>query len=81
MPKVPLRDGRSLHVHVVGRGGPGRTVVMLHGFGMHGARWLPLVAPLAHKYRFVLPDLRGFGRAQGVDYGHADVIGGDGDDG
>lgn len=73
MPQVPLRDGRSLHVHSVGRG---PTVVLLHGFAMHGAMWLPLVLPLAHKYRFVLPDLRGFGRSHGVDYAHADVIGG-----
>ncbi len=72
MAKVRLRDGRALHVHTVGRG---RTVVLLHGFAMHGAMWLPLVLPLAHKYRFVLPDLRGFGRSHHLDYAHGDVIG------
>lgn len=77
MPHVPLRDGRSLHVHTVGRG---PTVVLLHGFGMHGAMWLPHVLPLAHKYRFVLPDLRGFGRSHQVNYAHADVIGGHAED-
>ena len=35
--------------------------MLLDGFGMHGALWLPFVLPLAGRYRFLLPDLRGFG--------------------
>lgn len=71
MRPLRLRDGRSLHVHTVGRG---PTVVLLHGFAMHGAMWLPSVLPLAHRYRFVLPDLRGFGRSHHVPYAHRDVV-------
>ncbi len=41
---------------------------------MHGGLWLPLVLPLTHKYRFVLPDLRGFGRSHHVPYAHSDVV-------
>ena len=58
MAKITLRDGAKLNVHLVGRG---PTVVLLHGFAMPAFLWLPFVAPLAHRYRFVLPDLRGFG--------------------
>lgn len=58
MSKITLRDGAKLNVHMVGRG---PTVVLLHGFAMPAFLWLPFVTPLAHKYRFVLPDLRGFG--------------------
>ena len=58
MSKITLRDGAKLNVHMVGRG---PTVVLLHGFAMPAFLWLPFIAPLAHKYRFVLPDLRGFG--------------------
>jgi len=53
------RDGAALHYLDIGRGP--RTCVLLHGFGMQGAMWLPLVAPLALNCRFILPDLRGFG--------------------
>lgn len=77
MAKVPLRDGNRMHVHIVGRG---PTVVMLHGFAMQGLSWLPSVLPLAHRYRFVLPDLRGFGRSHSVPFARADVIEGFADD-
>ncbi len=44
--------------------GVGPVVVMLHGgMGTHHAA-LPLVAPLAERYRIVTPDLRGSGRSR-----------------
>lgn len=55
-----MRDGARLHYFDVGRRG-GHTCVLLHGFAMPAALWLPFVTPLLHKVRFVLPDLRGFG--------------------
>lgn len=71
MSKVRLRDGREIRVH---RFGSGPTVVMLHGFGMHGRMWLPSVLPLARRFRFVMPDLRGFGTSHRVPYAHRDVV-------
>lgn len=59
MPYAQMRDGARLHYLSLGRGPT--TVVVLHGFAMFGALWLPFVAPLATRYRFILPDLRGFG--------------------
>lgn len=58
MPSIPLHDGQTLNVRTIGRGKP---VVLVHGFASQSSHWLPNVLPLAHKYRFILPDLRGFG--------------------
>lgn len=63
MPYATMRDGERLHYYDVGRRSRngGKTCVLLHGFAMPAALWLPFVAPLLHRHRFVLPDLRGFG--------------------
>lgn len=58
MPHIRMRDGAQLHYHDLGRGEP---VVLLHGFAMPAALWLPFAIPLMRRYRFILPDLRGFG--------------------
>lgn len=63
MPRIRLRDGQSLHVRILGRGQP---CVVLHGFGMHSAHWIPFLWPLRQEFRFILPDLRGFGHSAGV---------------
>lgn len=68
---VPLRDGEKLYVSSVGRGAP---VILLHGFGSRGVHWLPNVLPLAHRYRFILPDLRGFGASHNADLTGRDVF-------
>lgn len=71
LPPLRTRDGHTLHVHTLGRG---PTVVLLHGFAMHGAQWLPFAAPLARSFRFVLPDLRGFGRSHHVPFTKLDAV-------
>ena len=58
MPYLTLKDGSRLHYLDVGRGPP---VVLLHGFGMQAAHFLPFVLPHARRHRFVMLDLRGFG--------------------
>lgn len=58
-----MRDGHAIYVRVLGRGAP---CLLVHGFGADSRSWLPFVAPLAHRYRFVLPDLRGFGQSHHV---------------
>ncbi len=71
MSLIRLRDGEQLHVRVVGRG---RPVMLLHGFAMQSLHWLPFALPLAHRYRFILPDLRGFGRSHDVAFNKPDVM-------
>lgn len=63
MPYLNTRDGARLHYYDLGRGTP---VVLLHGFAMPGALWLPFALPLLRRYRFVIPDLRGFGHSHRV---------------
>lgn len=61
MSDIRLDDGTRLPVRFLGRGEP---VLLLPGLGMGSAAWLPFVAPLAHRYRFILPELRGQGGAK-----------------
>jgi non-heme chloroperoxidase len=58
MPLLSVARGDHLHYIDIGRGPP---CVLLHGFGMQAAHFLPFVLPLAHRHRFILLDLRGFG--------------------
>ena len=72
MPYAPMRDGARLHYYEIGFGP--RTCVLLHGFAMAGAAWLPFVAPLLHRCRFILPDLRGFGRSHALRLSQTSVL-------
>lgn len=67
MPTVPGMDvehrfvdagGLTMHVAEAGSGEP---LVMLHGWPQHWYMWRNVMAPLAERYRLVIPDLRGFG--------------------
>lgn len=60
MPKITSRDGQTLnYIDIGSKSNP--VCILVHGFGMQASHWLPLIAPLATQYRFILPDLRGFG--------------------
>lgn len=71
MAKLRMRDGARLHYFDIGRG---PAVVLLHGFAMPAALWLPFVLPLAHRYRFILPDLRGFGGSHQLKLAHKTLL-------
>ena len=71
MPFVNVAGGDRLHYLDVGRGPP---CVLLHGFGMQAAHFLPFVLPLAHKHRFILLDLRGFGGSRLLSLRDPDVL-------
>jgi non-heme chloroperoxidase len=58
MPTVRVAGGDALHYLDIGRGPP---CVLLHGFGMRAANFVPFVLPFAREHRFILLDLRGFG--------------------
>lgn len=71
MPHLILRDGARLHVRTIGRGQP---VLMLPGLGMSSAHWLPFIWPHLSRFRFYLPDFRGFGASAGLRPHEADVF-------
>jgi pimeloyl-[acyl-carrier protein] methyl ester esterase len=48
----------ALHLEVVGQGPP---LVLVHGWGLHGGVFAPLLDRLAGHYRLYLPDLPGHG--------------------
>jgi 2-hydroxy-6-oxonona-2,4-dienedioate hydrolase len=43
--------------------GSGPVVILLHGLGGSAANWAPTIAPLAQKYRVIVPDQIGFGKS------------------
>jgi pimeloyl-ACP methyl ester carboxylesterase len=52
--------GQSIHYFDVGSG---PVVVLLHGLGSRKDDWLPVLEPMAQKYRLLVPDQIGFGRS------------------
>jgi len=43
--------------------GSGQPVILLHGLGGDSSNWAPTIAPLAQKYRVIVPDQIGFGKS------------------
>ncbi len=59
MPTLTI-DGVPLHYHDEGRGLP---VLLLHAFPLNADAYARQVKALSGRYRFILPDVRGFGRS------------------
>lgn len=53
-------EGVTLHYRDVGQG---RPVLLFHAFPLTGEAFAPQYEALSAKYRFIVPDLRGFGRS------------------
>lgn len=51
----------------IDRRGSGRDLVLLHGWGLHGGLFGPVIEPLAAKFRLHLVDLPGHGRSPMLD--------------
>jgi len=52
--------GQAIHYFDVGSG---PVVVLLHGLGSRKEDWLPVLDPMAQKYRLLVPDQIGFGKS------------------
>ncbi len=63
-PSFPEKDitvyGQRIHYIDTGSG---PAVIVLHGLGGSSLAWLPNIAPLAAKFRVVVPDQLGFGKS------------------
>lgn len=68
MPSITA-DGATIHYRDEGQGLP---VLLLHAFPLHSGMFDAQVAALGSKYRFILPDHRGFG-ASGLGQGPAEM--------
>ena len=58
MPHYTMPDGEKLFVREIGQGEP---VLVLSGLGMQSWQWLPFLLPNIKKFKFIIPDWRGFG--------------------
>ena len=58
MPRYTMQDGEQLYVREIGQGQP---VLVLSGLGMQSWQWLPFIAQHLRKFKFIIPDWRGFG--------------------
>ncbi|OTG82239.1 alpha/beta fold hydrolase [Acinetobacter sp. ANC 4648] len=58
MPLYTMPDGEQLFVREIGQGQP---VLVLSGLGMQSWQWIPFLLPNIKKYKFIIPDWRGFG--------------------
>lgn len=65
-----------MHADVTGTGiGAARTVLFLHGGGVSGWMWQPVLNLLAGSCRTVVPDLPGHGQSRATDYvSHEDAL-------
>ena len=52
--------GQAIHYFDMGSG---PVVVLLHGLGSRKEDWLPVLEPMAQKYRLLVPDQIGFGKS------------------
>ena len=58
--KTIMVFGQSIHYFDMGSG---PVVVLLHGLGSRKEDWVPVLEPMAQKYRLLVPDQIGFGRS------------------
>lgn len=68
---LKLPDDETLFIRTIGQG---QTVLVLSGLGMRSWQWLPFLLPFARRYRFIIPDWRGFGGSKHCQIGLQDAI-------
>jgi pimeloyl-ACP methyl ester carboxylesterase len=68
---IEVAKSMLLPISVIGHGKP---VLLLHAYGMDAREFLPFILPLASKYTFYLPHLRGFGLAQPIGLTQFDFV-------
>ena len=60
MPTISINGTR---IHYVDTGGDQTPVLLVHAFPFNGEMWEPQIESLSERFRFIVPDLQGFGRS------------------
>lgn len=71
MARYTMQDGEQLYVREIGQGQP---VLVLSGLGMQSWQWLPYLLPNLKKFKFIIPDWRGFGGSSQCKIPNLDAI-------
>lgn len=63
---VESADGLSIHIAELGSENAEKTLLVMHGYGEHGGRYIGPLQPFVEAgYRVVIPDVRGHGKSGG----------------
>lgn len=63
---LPMPDGTRIFLRELGPADAPRTLVVVHGYGEHGGRYVERMTEFANSgYRVLIPDVRGHGRSEG----------------
>ncbi len=68
MPQLSV-DGRN--VHYTDTGGSSTPVLLLHAFPLNSQMWEPQIESLGDRFRFIAPDLTGFGGSDAPEDGYS----------
>lgn len=58
---MPTVNAEGINVNYLDTGGEGTPVVLLHAFPFNSNMWEPQIEALSDRFRFIAPDLKGFG--------------------
>ncbi len=58
---MPTATANGIKINYTDTGGDGTPVVLLHAFPFNAAMWTPQIEALGDRFRFIAPDLKGFG--------------------
>jgi len=58
---MPTANANGTKLNYIDTGGPGTAVVLLHAFPFNASMWQPQIDSLGERFRFIAPNLKGFG--------------------
>ena len=61
---MPTASANGITMSYTDSGGSGTPVVLLHAFPFNSSMWEPQLDSLGDKFRFIVPDLKGFGATE-----------------
>lgn len=64
---MPTASANGTKINYTDTGGDGTPVVLLHAFPFNSAMWAPQLESLGERFRFIVPDLKGFGDSDAPD--------------